>query len=86
MFCHPLGVCWCTWIKQLSTVGDADQVRVVLPTRPVGDTTLEQLRERLRSTFQVDNPLAGFRTRDPGGSDPQKKTPTSTENNLRETG
>ena len=39
----------------------ADQVRVVLPTRPVGDATLEQLQGWLQSTFRVENQLAGFR-------------------------
>ena len=39
-----------------------DQVRVVLPTRPVGEATLEQLQGWLRSTFRAENQLAGFRT------------------------
>ncbi|MDE0188325.1 MAG: DUF222 domain-containing protein [bacterium] len=39
-----------------------DQVRVVLPTRPVGEATLEQLQGWLRSTFRVENQVAGFRT------------------------
>ena len=40
----------------------ADQVRVVLPTRPVSEATLEQLQGWLKSTFRVENQLAGFRT------------------------
>ncbi|MDE0601349.1 MAG: DUF222 domain-containing protein [bacterium] len=40
----------------------ADQVRVVLPTRPVGEATLEQLQGWLKSAFRVENQLAGFRT------------------------
>ncbi|MDE0122538.1 MAG: hypothetical protein OXS33_12555, partial [bacterium] len=39
-----------------------DEVRVVLPTRPVGDATLDQLQGWLRSTFRVENQVAGFRT------------------------
>ncbi|MDE0188116.1 MAG: DUF222 domain-containing protein [bacterium] len=39
-----------------------DEVRVVLPTQPVGDATLEQLQGWLQSTFRVENQLAGFRT------------------------
>ena len=42
--------------------GPADQVRVVLPTRPVGEATLEQLQGWLKSTFRAENQLAGFRT------------------------
>ena len=40
----------------------ADQVRVVLPTRPVGEATLEQLQGWLQFTFRAENQLAGFRT------------------------
>ena len=40
----------------------ADQVQVVLPTRPVGEATSEQLHEWLGSTFRVENRVAGFRT------------------------
>ncbi|MDE0232325.1 MAG: hypothetical protein OXN93_08605, partial [bacterium] len=39
-----------------------DQVQVVLPTQPVGEATLEQLQGWLKSTFRVENQLAGFRT------------------------
>ena len=62
-----------------------DEVRVVLPTRPVGEATLEQLQDWLQSTFRVENQVAGFRvgilaelTRREGVH--------LTENNLRETG
>ena len=34
---------------------------MVLPSRPVGDATLEQLQGWLESTFRVENQLAGFR-------------------------
>ena len=33
-----------------------------MPTRPVGDATLDQLQGWLRSTFRVENQVAGFRT------------------------
>jgi len=39
----------------------ADEVRVVLPTRPVGKATLEQLQGWLVSTFRVENQVAGYR-------------------------
>ena len=39
-----------------------EEVRVVLPTRPVGDATSEQLQEWLQFTFWVENQVAGFRT------------------------
>ena len=38
-----------------------DEVRVVMPTRPVGEATLEQLRDWLASTFRVEDQVAGFR-------------------------
>ncbi|MDE0233572.1 MAG: DUF222 domain-containing protein, partial [bacterium] len=41
----------------------ADEVRVVLPTLPVGEATLEQLQGWLVSTFRVDNQVAGYRAR-----------------------
>jgi len=63
----------------------ADEVRVVLPTGPVGEATLDQLQGWLKSTFRVDNQVAGFRagilaelTRREGAH--------ITENNLREEG
>ena len=34
---------------------------MVFPTRPVGDATLEQLQERLASTFRVENQAAAVR-------------------------
>ena len=40
----------------------ANEVRVLVPTRPVGEATLEQLRDWLKSTFRVENQIAGFRT------------------------
>ncbi|MXX46587.1 MAG: hypothetical protein F4Z41_10400, partial [Acidimicrobiia bacterium] len=40
----------------------ADQVRVVLPTLPVGDATSSQLQDWLQATFRVENRIAGFRT------------------------
>ena len=38
-----------------------DGVRVVLPTLPVGEATLEQLQDWLQSSIRVENQLAGFR-------------------------
>ncbi len=38
-----------------------NQIEVVLPNLAVGDTTLEQLRERLQSTFRVENQAAAVR-------------------------
>ena len=63
----------------------ADQVRVVLPTRPVGEATLEQLQDWLKSTFRVENQVAGFRT---GilAELTRREGAHITENNLRETG
>jgi len=63
----------------------ADQVRVVLPTRPVGEATLEQLQGWLASTFRVENQVAGFRT---GvlAELTRREGVHITEDNLRETG
>ena len=62
-----------------------DVVRVVLPTLPVGEATLEQLQDWLQSSIRGENQLAGFRagvlaelTRRQGIH--------LTENNLREKG
>ena len=38
-----------------------DEVRVVLPTLPVGEARLEQLQDWLQSSIRVENQLAGFR-------------------------
>ena len=38
-----------------------NQIEVVLPNLVVGDATLEQLRERLQSTFRVENQAAAVR-------------------------
>ena len=86
---HPLGILVTRHGEghlQLLAVGCADQVRVVLPNLAVGDRqTLEQLQEWLRSTFRVDNQVAGFRT---GilAELTRREGVHITENNLRETG
>ncbi|MYH06204.1 MAG: hypothetical protein F4194_06950, partial [Acidimicrobiia bacterium] len=63
----------------------ADQVRVVLPTLPVGDATSSQLQEWLKATFRVENQIAGFRT---GilAELTRRKGVHIVENNLREKG
>ena len=38
-----------------------DEIEVVLPTRPLGDATLEQLQVRLASTFRAENQAAAVR-------------------------
>ena len=63
----------------------ADQVQVVLPTRPVGDATLDQLQDWLASTFRVDNQVAGFRAGILAELTRREGTHI-TENNLREKG
>ncbi len=39
----------------------AAEVRVVLPARPVGEATLQQLQDWLESSIRAENHLAGFR-------------------------
>ena len=58
---------------------------MALPTRPVGEATLEQLQDWLRSTFRVENQVAGFRT---GilAELTRREGVHLTENNLREKG
>ncbi len=58
---------------------------MVLPTRSAGEATLEQLQEWLRSTFRVENQVAGFRT---GilAELTRREGAHITENNLREKG
>ena len=63
----------------------ADQVRVVLPTRPVGEATLEQLQDWLKSTFRGENQMAGFRAQVLAEMTRRDGTHL-TENNLREKG
>ncbi|MDE0187704.1 MAG: DUF222 domain-containing protein [bacterium] len=85
VFCHtPFGIL----VDMEKTAIDrriADEVRVVLPTRPAGEATLEQLQGWLRSTFRVENQVAGFRT---GilAELTRREGAHITENNLRETG
>ncbi|MDE0120707.1 MAG: DUF222 domain-containing protein, partial [bacterium] len=62
-----------------------DQVRVVLPTRPVGDATLEQLRERLQSTIRGENQLAAVRA-ETLAELTRREGAHMTEANLREKG
>ncbi|MYD42027.1 MAG: hypothetical protein F4W94_09955, partial [Acidimicrobiia bacterium] len=63
----------------------ADQVRVVLPTLPVGDATSSQLQDWLKATFRAENQIAGFRT---GilAELTRRKGVHIVENNLREKG
>jgi len=62
-----------------------DQVRVVLPTRPVGDATLEQLQERLQSTIRGENQLAAVRA-ETLAELTRREGAHMTEANLREKG
>ncbi len=62
-----------------------DQVRVVLPTRPVGDASLEQLRVRLQSTIRGENQLAAVRA-ETLAELTRREGAHMTEANLREKG
>ena len=61
MVCHTLGGILLgmerTGVDQRVT----DEVRVVFPSRPVGQATLEQLQDRVHSTIRAENQLAGIR-------------------------
>ncbi len=60
-----------------------NQIEVVLPNLAVGDTTLEQLQERLASTFGVENQTAAVRAETLAELTRREGTHL-TENNLRE--
>jgi len=62
-----------------------DQVQVVLPTRPVGNATLEQLQERLQSTIRGENQLAAVRA-ETLAELTRREGVHITENSLREKG
>ena len=62
-----------------------DQIRLVLPTRPVGEATLEQLQERLQSTFRVENQTAAVRA-ETLAELTRREGVHITEDNLREKG
>ena len=85
MFCHTP---WGILVHMEKTAIDrrgADEVRAVFPTRPVGQATLEQLKDWLQSTFRVENQVAGFRS---GilAELTRREGVHLTENNLREKG
>ncbi|MDE0132257.1 MAG: hypothetical protein OXQ32_08375 [bacterium] len=63
----------------------ADEVRVVLPTRPVGEATLEQLQGWLVSTFRVECQAAAVRVQTLAELI-RREGVHITENNLREKG
>ena len=58
---------------------------MVFPTRPVGDATLEQLQERLASTFRVENQAAAVRA-ETLAELTRREGVHVTENDLREKG
>ena len=62
-----------------------DEVRVVFPTRPVGDATLEQLQDRVQSTIRAENQLAGIRA-EALAEMTRREGVHLIENDLRETG
>ena len=62
-----------------------DEVRVVFPSRPVGEATLEQLQDRVQSTIRAENQLAGIRA-EALAEMTRREGVHVAENDLRETG
>ncbi|MDE0232791.1 MAG: DUF222 domain-containing protein [bacterium] len=62
-----------------------NQIKAVLPNLAVGDATLEQLQERLQSTFRVENQAAAVRA-ETLAELTRREGAHLTENNLREKG
>ena len=81
---HPLGIL-VTMNKATNNGPITDGVRLLVPSLPVGDATLDQLQGWLESIIRVENQLAGFRT---GvlAELARREGIHLTENNLRETG
>ena len=81
---HPVGIL----LDMDKTVIDrqvTDEMRVVLPTRPVSDASLEQLQSRLESTFRAENQAAAVRA-ETLAELTRRKGVHLTENDLREKG
>ena len=81
---HPVGIL-VTMNKATNNGPNTDGVRLLVPSLPVGNATLDQLQGWLESVIRAENQLAGFRT---GvlAELTRREGIHLTENNLRETG
>ena len=85
MFCHAS---WGILLNMERTANSrpvSNDVRMVFPSLPVGDATLEQLQDRVQSTIRVENQLAGIRA-EALAEMTRRKGAHLAENDLRETG
>ena len=79
-------VVYCIDMNKTAINGQSvNEPRLLLPSLPVGETTLEQLQDRLQSSIRVENQLAAFRV-ETLAEMTRREGVHLTEDNLRVTG
>ena len=85
VFCHTR---WGILIHMERTADSrsvSNEARMVFPSLPVGDATLDQLQDRVQSTIRAENQLAGIRA-EALAEMTRREGVHLAENDLRETG